>query len=217
MKIKRNIIYPLFFSITYLIYFFFMLKFFYNKQWLIDVYSITKNNIMIALLYDIAMILLPVLLLIFMLRYKKKSIYLSGTTKLGKWFALGLLIIYIGIFIAQGNFSLSGIYPCFFYLIVVAFGEEFIFRGYVFTELNKGVPTYIAIIISGMIFGAMHAFMPAIINNYSIMELFNAILSDLGNKIVISAFFVWLYKKSNSLIIPILVHALIDYYPVLFR
>ncbi len=86
-----------------------------------------------------------------------------------------------------------------------------------FTELNKGVPTYVAVIISGMIFGALHAFMPAIINNYSIMELFNAILSDLGNKIVISAFFVWLYKKSNSLIIPILVHALIDYYPVLFR
>ncbi len=114
MKIKRNIIYPLFFSIAYLIYFFFMLKFFYNKQWLIDVYSITKSNIIIALLYDIAMILLPVLLLIFILRYKRKSIYLSGTTKLGKRFALGLLIIYLGIFIAQGNFSLSGIYPCFF-------------------------------------------------------------------------------------------------------
>ena len=86
-----------------------------------------------------------------------------------------------------------------------------------FTELNKEVPTYIAVIISGMIWGAMHAFMPAILNNYSIIELFNAILSELGNGIVMGALFVWLYKKSNSLIIPILVHALLDYYPVLFR
>lgn len=217
MRFKKNILYPLFFSITYLFYCFFMLKYFYNNNLLFDVYSIKESNLIIALLYDFVMILFPVILLIFILRYNKKTVYLTGTNKIGKIFALGLSIIYFGIFIVQGNFSLSGIYPCFFYLIVIGFGEEFIFRGYVFTELNEGVPTYLAVIISGMIWGAMHAFMPAILNNYSTIELFNAILSELGGGIVIGAFFVWMYKKTNSLIVPILIHALIDYYPVLFR
>ncbi len=36
---------------------------------------------------------------------------------------------------------------------MVGFSEEFIFRGYLFTELDKELPTYLAIIISGMMWG----------------------------------------------------------------
>ncbi|WP_346870115.1 CPBP family intramembrane glutamic endopeptidase [Clostridium sp. UBA5119] len=217
MKINKKIIYPIALIGIYMVYFFFLVKYLYNNNLLIGVNSITKVNIGIQLLGDFLANLLIVIIIISIMLRKKQSLNITGTTRNGKIVACILFAIYIGIFFIKGDFSLAGIYKPFFFLIVVGFSEEFIFRGYVFTELDKELPTYLAIIISGMMWGAMHAAIPIIINNYSGIQSFSAIISELGGFAVVGSIFALLYKKSNSLIVPILVHALYDYLPVLYR
>ncbi len=215
MKISKKIIYPIALIGIYMVYSFFVIKYLYNNDLLIAVNNITKVNIGIQLLGDFLANLLIVIIIISIMLRKKQSLNITGTTRNGKIVACILFAIYIGIFFIKGDFSLAGIYKPFFFLIVVGFSEEFIFRGYLFTELDKELPTYLAIIISGMMWGAMHAAIPIAVNGYSGIQSFSAIISTFGGYTAVGAIFVLLYKKSNSLIIPILVHALLDYWPVL--
>lgn len=215
MKINKIIIYPIALIGIYMVYFFFIIKYLYNNNLLIAAKNVTISNIGIQLLGDfLANLLIVIIIMLIMLR-KKQSLNITGTTRNGKIVACILFAIYIGIFFIKGDFSLAGIYKPFFFLIVVGFSEEFIFRGYLFTELDKELPTYLAVIISGIMWGTMHAFLPIILNNYSDIQSFIAIISTFGGYTAAGAIFVLLYKKSNSLIIPILVHALLDYWPVL--
>jgi membrane protease YdiL (CAAX protease family) len=64
--------------------------------------------------------------------------------------------------------------------------------------------------------GAMHAFIPIIINNYSVIGSLNAICSELGSGILAGGLFILIYKKSKSLIISIMIHAILDFVSVLF-
>ncbi len=215
MKINKKIIYPIALIGIYMVYFFFIIKYLYNNDLLIAAKNVTISNIGIQLLGDFLTNLLIVIIIMLIMLRKKQSLNITGTTRNGKIVACILFAIYIGIFFIKGDFSLAGIYKPFFFLIVVGFSEEFIFRGYLFTELDKELPTYLAIIISGMMWGAMHAAIPIAVNGYSGIQSFSAIISTFGGYTAVGAIFVLLYKKSNSLIIPILVHALLDYWPVL--
>ncbi|MEG2656859.1 MAG: CPBP family intramembrane glutamic endopeptidase [Clostridium sp.] len=217
MKINKKIIYPIALIGIYMVYFFFLIKYFYNNDLLIAAKNVTISNIGISLLIEFLANLLIVIIIMSIMLRKKQSLNITGTTRNGKIVACILFAIYIGIFFIKGDFSLAGIYKPFFFLIVVGFSEEFIFRGYLFTELDKELPTYLAIIISGMMWGAMHAAIPIITNNYLVTQSLSVIISTLGGYTAAGAIFVLLYKKSNSLIVPILVHALLDFYPVLMN
>jgi membrane protease YdiL (CAAX protease family) len=217
MKINKKIIFPIALIGIYMVYSFFLLKYFYNNNLLIDVKNVTISNIGIQLLGDFLANLLIVMIIILILLRKKQPLNITGTTRNGKIAACILFAIYMGIFFIKGDFTISGIYKPFFFLITVGFAEEFIFRGYLFTELDRELPTYLAMIISGVMWGAMHATLPIIINNYSNIQSFSAIIPTFGGYTAVGAIFALLYKKSNSLIVPILVHALLDYIPVLYR
>lgn len=216
MKINKKIIFPIALIGIYMMYFFFIVKYFYNNDLLVGVNSVTTSNIGIQLLGDFLANLLIVVIIILILLRKKQPLNITGTPRNGKIAACILFAIYMGIFFIKGDFTLLGIYKPFFFLITVGFAEEFIFRGYLFTELDRELPTYLAMIISGVMWGAMHATLPIIINNYSNIQSFSTIISTFGGYTAVGAIFALLYKKSNSLIIPILVHALIDYIPVLY-
>lgn len=114
------------------------------------------------------------------------------------------------IFIIYHDFSLGGFYRFFFYLIPVAFGEEFIFRGYLYNELKDNNRLF-AIILSGALFGITHAILPGILANKSILEIAVAMLSELMGGIVFGYYFIYLQEKSNSLLVPIFIHAILDY------
>ena len=217
MKVNKNIIYPIVLIGIYIMYSFFLVKYFYNNDLLIGLNSITTSNIGIKLLDDFLTSLLIVIIIMSVILIKKQSLNRVRLRRDSIIIACILFSVYMGIFFIKGDFSLTGIYKCFFFLIIVAFSEEFIFRGYLFRELDRELPTYLAVIISGMMWGAMHAILPIVINNYSGIQLMSAIISQLGGGIVVGAVFILLYKKSKSLIIPILVHALLDFYPVLFN
>lgn len=211
MRVNRKVISPIVFIGIYMVYSFFLMKYFYSHDMFIGLKSITESNISIKLLYDFLSSSLMVIIIIFITFMKKQPLSRIGLTKNNSKLAIILLCIYFGMFFIKGDYSLIGIYKCFFYLIIVSLTEELIFRGYLFTELERELPTYLAVIISGMMWGAMHAFLPIIINNYSFMQSVSAILSELGGGILAGSIFIYIYKKSKSLIIPIMIHAILDF------
>ena len=93
---------------------------------------------------------------------------------------------------------------------MVGFCEEFIFRGYAYNLLapinRKG-----AILISGAFFGMGHAILPIIHGQLSLEKAMIAILSTIGGGIVSGYFFIYLEERGRTLLVPILVHALMDY------
>lgn len=216
MKINKKIVNPMIFIVMYMVYFFCITKYLYNNNLLIKLNSITPSNVSIKLLDDFLTSLFIVIIIISVTLIRKQSLSHIGITKNNSMLVFALLSIYFGIFFIKGDFSLIGIYKCFYYLIVVAFSEELIFRGYLFTSLDRELPTYLSVIISGIMWGAMHAFIPIIINNYSVIGSLNAICSELGSGILAGGLFILIYKKSKSLIIPIMIHAILDFVSVLF-
>jgi membrane protease YdiL (CAAX protease family) len=216
MKINKKIANPMIFIVMYMVYFFCITKYLYNNNLLIKLNSITPSNVSIKLLDDFLTSLFIVIIIISVTLIRKQSLSNIGITKNNSMLVFALLSIYFGIFFIKGDFSLIGIYKCFYYLIVVAFSEELIFRGYLFTSLDRELPTYLSVIISGIMWGAMHAFIPIIINNYSVIGSLNAICSELGSGILAGGLFILIYKKSKSLIISIMIHAILDFVSVLF-
>lgn len=216
MKINKKIVNPMIFIVIYMAYFFCITKYLYNNNLLIKLNSITPSNVSIKLLDDFLTSLFIVIIIISVTLIRKQSLSHIGITKNNSMLVFALLSIYFGIFFIKGDFSLIGIYKCFYYLIVVSFSEELIFRGYLFTSLDRELPIYLSVIISGMMWGAMHAFIPIIINNYSVIGSLNAICSELGGGILAGGLLILIYKKSKSLIIPIMIHAILDFVSVLF-
>jgi membrane protease YdiL (CAAX protease family) len=110
----------------------------------------------------------------------------------------------------HADFTIKGYYKLFFYLIVVAFGEEFLFRGYTYNKL-KIRSKVLGVVVCGFFWGSMHAILPGLLSGDSINQLGISMLSEAGPGIVMGYYFIYLQEKSSSLFIPIFIHAILDY------
>lgn len=202
-KEKQRII-PVLVGIGYFILFYILARFYYNNNMIISVNNVTRDNILIKLAGDyLIMLLLPTLIIIIN-RKKLKDFKLKYTSKKEIYILSIILIIF---FFLHNDYSITGFYKFFFYLIVVSFGEEFIYRGYIYNKL-KEKSVIQAIIISGMLWGVNHAILPSIIDNSNI---FKGMLYEIGGGILSGWYFIFIQEKSGTLWIPILIHALLDY------
>lgn len=121
-----------------------------------------------------------------------------------------MFAIYISFIYLHHNFSLSGFYQAFFYLCIVATGEELIFRGYLYLGI-KAVNPIVAIIVSGILFGIPHAILPGISAKQDILQIIAGMVNHAGGGIVGGLIFILLLELGGSIAVPILIHALLDY------
>ncbi|MBP1041047.1 CPBP family intramembrane metalloprotease [Vagococcus sp. BWB3-3] len=218
MERSKKIIGPILIVILYLVYFYFYLACVWQNGGIIKVKDVTAANLSVKLLGDFLGNLAMPLVLILGTWFQDKSLKKIGLTLTRPFLIGGLAILYLVMFIVNQDFSLTGFYQAFFYLVVVAFSEEVIFRGYLFSKIEEEYGFWIGAIISGMLFGAAHAFLPSIINEANLVTLFKGMLSEMiGQGILGGAIFAILYKKSGTLFVPILVHAIFDYLSVVFN
>ena len=199
------------FVVLYAVFLFIYLKVENQNNRLIRIAEVSSDNISMIFTMHFMSSILVLIVIVFINHYRKKSLSNLGICIKHPVIIAVLSVVYLGFFIIRGNFSVGGIYTAFFYLVVVAFLEELIFRGYLFGVLNESFDNATSVVISGIIFGAMHAITPIIINGTNPLIV---VSSEIGGGIVASAFFVFLYRKSGTLLIPILVHALLDYCPL---
>jgi membrane protease YdiL (CAAX protease family) len=84
--------------------------------------------------------------------------------------------------------------------LAAGFGEEMLFRGILQTELSSQQGNAVGIIVSSIIFGALHAVTPLY-----------AFLATLA-----SVYFGWLYVSSDNVAVPIVCHAIYDMIALLY-
>ncbi|MCF0146850.1 MAG: CPBP family intramembrane metalloprotease [Clostridium sp.] len=202
-KIKPYI--PILIGIIYIIYFYTFLNFVYKKGLLISLKDVYLSNIGTMLLIDfINMLLFPLAIIIFYRRNLEDLGFIKSKL------AIVLLFIYGLFFLLHSDYTIRGIYEAFFYLFIVALPEEIIYRGYIYNFLKKHNRIF-AIIISGILFGIMHSILPSIMSESNISTMIKDMLSQIGGGILGGYIFILYFEKSNTILIPILIHALLDY------
>ena len=101
-----------------------------------------------------------------------------------------------------------------YYLLLVSFSEELMFRGFVHIRISSFIKNNTkTIIVLGCIYGLFHGFNGLNVQEQPIIYL----LSQLGGGIVGHTFFYFIYYKSNNILYPTIVHAILDFVPFLFR
>jgi membrane protease YdiL (CAAX protease family) len=206
-KYNKDIIKPIIFSIIYTIHFYLVTKFSVENNILMMINDITINNIVIKFMYDsTTMILIPSILIII---YRKRLIEFKLNFKY-MYLLYALITILAVSFVLHGDFTIKGIYQLFFSLVIVGFGEEFIYRGYIYNQLTKH-NRLLAIIISGFFFGILHAILPGLVAGNSLGQIIFSMRNEIGGGILMGYYFIYILDKSNSLYIPIFVHAIMNY------
>ncbi|WP_394701665.1 CPBP family intramembrane glutamic endopeptidase [uncultured Enterococcus sp.] len=94
------------------------------------------------------------------------------------------------LFIYNNDFTLEGYYTFFYFLVFVAFSEEFLYRGYLFNKIDQEYGFWISVIISGLFFGIGHAMLPTIMQGESLSFFITQAMSNiLGQGIFSSLLF----------------------------
>ena len=206
-RVNNYIAIPIIISLLYTIYFYVVIKFIIKCNMLISINNITINNVGAKFIGDFfVMLLVPLILAVI---YRKKLIEFK-LQFIHTYLQYVLIAIMMVLFLLHGDFTIRGYYKLFFYLVVVGFGEEFIFRGYVYNELlrhNK----FLAIIVSGFFWGILHAILPGLLAGDGLRQIGIRMLSEIGGGIVAGYYFIYLLEKSKSLFIPVFVHAILNY------
>lgn len=207
-KVKeKNLLVPVLIGIVEFIWLYLIIYYTYKNNLLVSITGVTWNTIITKFLFDyLAMLLIPSIILIIY----KKQFYDFQLCMNSKYEIIVLLGVMIILFILHNEFGILGLYQFFFYLVVVAFGEEFIYRGFIYNKI-KSNSKYLAIIISGVLWGVGHSVLPTIISNGDLSQLILSMFSEIGGGLLMGWYFIFLLEKSKSLWIPTLVHAILDY------
>lgn len=167
-----------------------------------DLQSISITTILVQM---IGLLTLPVLCL-FLLKKESSSLFKLKHKK----FLLFIGLLYGLFFIIRGQFNLKGIYLFIQMLFLVGFSEEYLYRGLTYTFIKKE-NKYIAIIISGILWGISHAVLPTVLAEGGLSYFIQASLNELGFGILMGWGFIYLFERFETLWVPILMHGFIDY------
>ena len=163
-KIRGNII--MLFTLLYIVYLS-VVTYLLNSQGLfISLVDVSITNIGRRLIGDCASIIF-LSILIFIAICNNMQIQTGLTWGSSRGLVIFLAAAYFCLFFAVGDYSVKGIYVFLFYLIPVAFLEEFLFRGYLFSALEIKYDFWIAAIISGIFWGISHVPVRAVVYKYS--------------------------------------------------
>lgn len=102
------------------------------------------------------------------------------------------------------------LYNLFYYLVLIAFTEEFVVRG-LCVYLLKDFSWKIRYLIPNMAFGFMHIFAYANYGNLTADYILHFLTSSLLGLVASGCLLQFLKEKSGTLWVPVIVHAICDY------
>lgn len=207
VKDRKSFITAIVVGIFQFVWFYSVVYYTFNHDILISQNIVTWDNITIKFIEDYCVMLLFPTIIIILNKNHLSDFKLCWDSKKEIFF---LVIVVIILFLLHNNFTVTGVYKIYFYVVVVAFGEEFIYRGFLYNKL-KDNSKLLAIILSGILWGITHAILPSIIHNVGIGELLLSMCDQIGGGIIMGWCFIYIQEKSKTLWIPILIHAILDY------
>lgn len=166
--------------------------------------------------YFVICLIFPLALLAFIL-IKRKSLRSIGLEKACPKAAFCFGAVYVILFLTFGEKTPTGLYLWLYYLLCIAFSEEVVFRGigffWIYNAYDKSMRGAIeGCVVSGLIWGISHAIVPAIMDQTPFLEI---ALSEIGGGILGSAFYSFALTKSHTLLVPIFIHASLDYLSII--
>jgi membrane protease YdiL (CAAX protease family) len=178
--------------------------------WLIPITNIQQQNIIKRLIIDLLPFLFGILLIYIYMRKNKYTIHDLGINRKYKGLYIAMIFLTILLTFIQKHTIISRIYALFFYLCIIAVLEEIFFRGILYKTIVERYGYHKAIYISGIIYGIAHLIPQIVIGkDTSITSVFNYTIGLSG--VLMSYIFVWIYKKTDNLLIAIVVHGFVDY------
>lgn len=205
--LKKNIYMPVIVALLYTVYYYLVLNMMTARGLLVDLNKVTWSTVGTRFLTDFSVMLLFPVIIILVHRRSLNDFYISFVRRKVTAVLGSILLI---LFILHNDYTVSGFYKLFFHLIVVAFAEEFLFRGYVYSMMKRYSKTS-AVLVSGILWGSMHAILPGLVAGEQLGEIGLNMISQLGFGIAAGYYFIYIMEKSASLFVPVLVHAILNY------
>lgn len=120
--------------------------------------------------------------------------------------------------LVSGSGQLAVVYQWVYYLLLIAFPEELMFRGLLPYLMEKGsAPNWAVWVIPGMLFACMHTLMPMVYNGFTPESFLWQMLTVVGGYTVGHCGFYFLRRWSGTLWLPILVHGILDFLGVFIK
>lgn len=123
---------------------------------------------------------------------------------------ISVLVIMTAVGLIINEDKVTILYDLFYYLVLVAFTEEFVVRG-LCVYLLKDFSWKLRYLIPNAAFGIMHIFSYADYGNLTPEYVIRFLTSNLLGLLVVGCLLQLLKEKSGTLWVPILIHAICDY------
>lgn len=156
-----------------------------------------------------------ILLIISLKKIELQKLYLKLPKKGWKILLLALILIYIGLFFYGLTISkhiINTLYISLFYLLFISVPEEFLYRGFMPALQKNNLPKVMEWILPNILFSASHYVMLFVdgsgIRGISLFQLTAFFITTIIFGVVMEFF----KRKSNSLFIAVLCHAIYDFY-----
>lgn len=164
------------------------------------------------LLYVLIMDIPSVLIIFYILKYRKQHINTIGLRKRGLKSSLILGVILIVFYVAYKGVSVKLITGLIFYLFGVGFFEELIFRGFLWSRLVKGFGKLRGTFISGMFFGLAHAPIQIVFYNKPIIDVivFGKMDVNILGGVVVAMVYIYIYSRNENILLPSFIHGVFD-------
>lgn len=207
---KKDAIIAVVFFIIYFILSLILLRLL--KNFILGMDSIIESKEGRRLIVGLILNSIPLLIILIILKIRNQGTETIGIRKKGLLSSLGIGLGVIAIItivhIMTDKDSKVILMNLIFFVLAVGFGEEIVFRGFIWPRLVVGFGKVWGTVISGMMFGAMHAPMKIIINESPFIP---AITNALGGGVVASLIFIYIYTRNNNIVLPSFIHGALDF------
>lgn len=157
-----------------------------------------------------------ILLIVSLKKIETEKLALNIPDKKGwKIFLLILIFVYTGLFFYGLDISknmIKTLYIFVFYLLFVSFAEEYLYRGFIPALQRNKLPKIVEWILPNILFSASHYVMLFVdgegIRGIALSELIVFFITT----VIFGVIMEFLKRKSNSLYIAVLCHAIYDFY-----
>lgn len=155
---------------------------------------------------------IPILLYVY-ISTRKRNITAGdiGITKDNWEFVLIFLSLYIFLFFYKREYTLNNIINWIFYLVCTGITEEIIFRGYIYERSKQFMSRKQAILWNCLLFTIMHIAPQSVLQGFTFKDGLLYFINNIGGMSFITWIFIIIKEKSNTILIPVLLHAIINY------
>lgn len=131
-----------------------------------------------------------------------------------QWIIMVLLML---VFVGRAAYAMfmdgdvkTALYKVFYYLLIIAFEEEFVVRG-LCTHILKDEKALIRYLIPNVMFALMHVFSFYGWGEVNAEQVLRFVTSQVSGYLIMGCFLLFLKEKSGTIWIPVMVHAILDY------